>query len=154
VRVSPLGHTHKVSELLCPTCDAPVVERIVAYEDRDPNQADINAFACGYVRGGYYPQACPHDPGFPALTDYELRSEAAQPDIWLCFVATKTAAAKRHYLGHAEGSTATEAKIALSRSITAEPYLVPACAGHLAGVEASAPSRARARFIVCPQGGG
>jgi hypothetical protein len=30
--------------------------------------------------------------------------------MWLCTVTPKTTAAKRHYLGHTEGSTATEAK--------------------------------------------
>jgi hypothetical protein len=100
----------KVSELLCPTCEAPLVERLVSYDDMDPNQADIDTFECGHVVGGHYPQACPHDPGFPALTDYELRCEVVQPDGWLCHVAAKTTAAKRHYLGGAEGSTATEAK--------------------------------------------
>jgi hypothetical protein len=39
-----------------------------------------------------------------------LRFKEAQPDVWLCFVTPKTEAAKHHYLGHTEGSTATEAK--------------------------------------------
>jgi hypothetical protein len=100
----------KVSELLCPTCEAPLVERIVSYDWEDPNQADIDTFECGYVSGGHYPHACPHDPCFPALTDYELKFKEAQPDVWLCFVTPETTAAKWHYLGHTEGSTATEAK--------------------------------------------
>ena len=100
----------KVSELLCPTCEAPVVERIVSYDWDDPNQFDIDSFECGYVTGGHYPQACPHDPAFPALTDYELRCKEVQPDAWLCLVSPKTTAAKRHYIGGTEGSTPTEAK--------------------------------------------
>jgi hypothetical protein len=100
----------KVSTLLCPTCEAPIVERLVAYDDADPNQADLDTFECGYTRGGYYPQACPYDPNFPALTDYELKCTAVRPDTWLCLVEPKTLAAKRHYLGHTEGSTAAEAR--------------------------------------------
>lgn len=95
----------KVSELLCPFCDAPLIERLVAYDDMDPNQADIDAFDCGLVRGGYYPQACPHDPDFPAFTDYELSCENIKPGFWLCIARGKTAAARCHYLGSADGLT-------------------------------------------------
>jgi hypothetical protein len=100
----------KVSELLCPTCEAPLVERILSYDWDDPNQFDIDSFECGYVTGGHYPKACPHDPAFPALTDYELRCKEVEPDAWCCFVSAKTTAAKHHYIGGTEGSTATEAK--------------------------------------------
>ena len=100
----------KVSELLCPYCEAPLVQRIVAYDDADPSQADVDVFECGHVIGGNNSQACPHDPGFPALTDYELRCEAAGADIWYCLAVPKTAAAKRHHLGAGSGPTEREAR--------------------------------------------
>ncbi len=100
----------KVSDLLCPTCEAPLVERIVAYDDMDPNQADIDVFECGYVQGGHYPQACPHDPAFPAFTDYEVTCEAVASGTWFCRVIPKTSAAKRHHLGSTDGPTESEAK--------------------------------------------
>lgn len=95
----------KVSELLCPYCEAPLVERMVAYDDADPNQADIDVFECGHVSGGHHPQACPHDPAFPELTEYELRCEAVGSDTWFCFPVPKTAAAKRHHLRGEDGPT-------------------------------------------------
>jgi hypothetical protein len=76
----------------------------------DLNQFDIDTFECGHTVGGHYPHACPHDPDFPDLTEYELRCKEAQPDAWCCFVSPKTTAAKRHYIAGTEGSTATEAK--------------------------------------------
>ena len=100
----------KVADLLCPYCEAPVSERIFAYDDMDPNQADVETFECGYVSGGHHPQACPHDPAFPALTDYELRCEAAGADTWFCFAVPKTVAAKHHYLGGTDGPTEREAR--------------------------------------------
>jgi hypothetical protein len=101
---------NKVSELLCPTCEAPLVERILSNDYSDPNQADIETFECGRVDGGHYPQACPHDPAFPSLTDYELSCVLGGSGIWYCVPGPKTAAAKRHYLGRTDGSTAREAK--------------------------------------------
>ncbi len=104
----------KVSDLLCPTCEAPLGERITAYDDTDPNQADVDVFECGYVTGGHHPQACPYDPAFPALTEYELRcEEASSSDTWFCRAVPKTAAAKRHYLGGTDGLTEREAKTRL-----------------------------------------
>ena len=102
---------NKVSELLCPTCEAPLVERILSYDWSDPNQADIDSFECGHVRGGHYPKACPHDPGFPPLTDYELTCKQMGSEGWFCFASPRTVAAKRHHLSHTEGSTAREAKV-------------------------------------------
>ena len=98
----------KVSELLCPYCEAPLSERVVAYDYA--YQADIDIFECGYVRGGHDPQACPHDPTFPALSDYDLRCEAGGTDSWFCFPVPKTAAAKRHHLGADDRSTESEAR--------------------------------------------
>ena len=106
----------KVADLLCPYCEAPVSERIFAYDDMDPNQADVETFECGYVRGGHYLQACPHDPAFPALSDYELDCEEAGPDRWVCFAKPKTAAAKRHRLSGKDGSTEREARNRLIES--------------------------------------
>lgn len=93
---------NKVSDLLCPTCEAPLVERIP--------DADFDSFECGHVQGGYYPQACPHDPAFPPLTDYELKCEQAGSADWLCVASPLTRMAKRNYLSHAMGSTARGAK--------------------------------------------
>lgn len=106
----------KVSELLCPYCEAPLVERIVAYDDEDPNQADVDAFECGHVMGGHHSQACPHDPGFPALSDYELRCEVVGADTWFCSAIPKTPAAKRHHLGAKDGPTEREARNRLIES--------------------------------------
>jgi hypothetical protein len=103
----------KVSDLVCPTCEAPLVERIVARDDTDPNQMDIDVFECGYVRGGYYPQACPSDPTFPALTEYDLRCAATASGTWICWAVATTTAAKRHYLSGTDGLTAIEAKTRL-----------------------------------------
>jgi len=100
----------KVSDLLCPTCEAPLVERVVAFDDSDPNQVDVDVFECGYVRGGYHPQACPRDPAFPALTEYDLRCEATRSGTWVCWAVAKTAAAKRHHIGVTDGLTEKEAK--------------------------------------------
>jgi len=99
----------KVEEFLCPHCDAPLVDRFLAYDDRDPNQVDMEAFACGHVRGGHFPKACPHDSSFPVLTDYELRCEQTGEDSWVCFAAPKTAEAKRHHLSGKEGQSEREA---------------------------------------------
>ncbi len=106
----------KVADLLCPYCEAPVSERIFAYDDMDPNQADVETFECGYVKGGHYPQACPHDPAFPALIDYELRCKAEGSDTWFCFAVPKTSAAKWHYLGGKHGPTEREARNRLIES--------------------------------------
>jgi hypothetical protein len=106
----------KVSELLCPTCEAPLVERILSYDYSDPNQADIDTFECGYVQGGHYPKACPYDPVFPPLTDYELTCKQMGSEGWFCFASPRTAAAKRHYLGHTDGPTVKEAKNRLIES--------------------------------------
>ena len=106
----------KVSELLCPYCEAPIFERIFARDDMDPNQADVETFECGYVKGGHYPQACPHDPAFPALIDYELRCKAEGSDTWFCFAVPKTSAAKWHYLGGEHGPTEREARNRLIES--------------------------------------
>ncbi len=100
----------KVGDLLCPYCEAPLVDMFRSYDDSDPNQADIDIFECGHVSGGHDPQACPHDPAFPALTDYELKCEAAGADTWFCFPIPTTAAAKRHHLGGEGGPTESEAR--------------------------------------------
>ncbi len=102
----------KVSDLLCPTCEAPLVERTVAYDDTDPSQVDVDVFECGYVRGGYNPQSCPLDPDFPALSEYELRCNEVS-GIWLCRAVPMTTAAKRHYLASTNGLTEREAKTSL-----------------------------------------
>ena len=100
----------KVSDLLCPSCEAPISERILAYDDMDPNQADIDVFECGHVNGGNSPQACPYDPDFPALSDYEVTcTPVATGDRWMCFVKPKTAAARRHDISFEDGPTEREA---------------------------------------------
>ncbi len=100
----------KVSDLLCPSCEAPIVERIVAYDDMDPNQADIDIFECGHVSGGNSPQACPYDPDFPALSDYEVTCKpVATGDQWMCFAKPKTAAARSHDISTEVGATEREA---------------------------------------------
>ncbi len=103
----------KVTDLLCPTCEAPLAERIVAFDDMDPNQVDVDVFECGYVRGGYHPQACPRDAAFPALTEYDLRCEATGSGTWVCWAVAKTAAAKHHHLSGVDGLTEREAKTRL-----------------------------------------
>ena len=100
----------KVSELLCPYCEAPIVHMYRSYDDSDPNQADIDLFECGHISGGFQPQACPHDPAFPALSDYELRCKSVQANHWLCFADPKTAAAERHHLSFKNGPTEREAR--------------------------------------------
>lgn len=100
----------KVSELICPSCEAPIVERIVAYDDMDPNQADIDVFECGHVSGGNSPQACPYDPDFPALSDYDVTCKpVGTGDQWMCFSKPKTATARRHDISIEVGATEREA---------------------------------------------
>jgi hypothetical protein len=106
----------KVSDLLCPTCEAPLATRFVAFDDEDPDQADVDVFECGYTRGGFQPQACPHDLTFPALTEYEVTCEAVPSGIWFCRVVPKTVAAKRHYLANTHGPTEMEARQRLIQS--------------------------------------
>ena len=105
-----LNLREKVSELLCPHCEAPLVERILSSDHADPNQADVDAFECGLVIGGHYPQACPHDPDFPPLGDYELKCESVGVDTWLCFAIPKSEAAKRHRLNSESGCSESEAR--------------------------------------------
>ena len=104
----------KVSDLLCPHCEAPLSERSIASDDMDPDKADVDIFECGYVRGGYQPQACPHDPRFPDLSDYELTCKSADESSWICFAIPKTEAAKHHHIGGEHGPTK---EIARSRLI-------------------------------------
>ncbi len=100
----------KVADLLCPYCEAPLVDMVRSYDDSDPNQADIDIFECGHISGGHQPQACPHDPAFPALSDYELNCEEVRADHWICFTKPKTAAARRHRLSGKDGPTEREAR--------------------------------------------
>ena len=99
-----------VADLLCPYCDARVVDMWRSYDDSDPSQADIDVFECGHVNGGNSPQACPHDPGFPALTDFELDCKEVEADHWFCFAKPKTAAARRHHLSAKGGPREREAR--------------------------------------------
>ena len=105
-----LNLREKTSELLCPHCEAPLVERILSYDYGDPNQADVDTFECGLIVGGHYPRACPNDPNFPSLGDYELRCESVGPDTWLCSANPKSEAAKRHRLSSETGSSESEAR--------------------------------------------
>lgn len=100
----------KVGDLLCPYCEAPLVDMFRTYDDSDPDQADIDIFECGYISGGFRPQACPHDPAFPALSDYELNCKEVGADHWICFAKPKTAAARRHDLSARDGPTEREAR--------------------------------------------
>ena len=106
----------KVSELLCSHCEAQLVERLVSYDDRDPNQADVDSFECGRVIGGNYPQACPQDPNFPPLSEYELRCASLGTDTWLCSAIPKSQAAQRHRLHSKTGSSEREARDRLIES--------------------------------------
>ena len=100
----------KVGDLLCPYCEAPLVDMFRIYDDSNPDQADIDIFECGHISGGFQPQACPHDPAFPALSDYELNCEEMKADRWICFPKPKTAAATRHHLSAKDGPTEREAR--------------------------------------------
>ncbi|MCH8074124.1 MAG: hypothetical protein IIA09_19500 [Proteobacteria bacterium] len=99
-----------MADLLCPYCEAPLVDMFRSYDDSDPNQADIDIFECGHISGGHQPQACPHDPAFPALSDYELNCKEVRADHWICFAKPKTAAARRHHLSAKDGPTEREAR--------------------------------------------
>lgn len=103
----------KVSELLCPTCEAPLIERILSSDWSDPLQADIDEFECGCVIGGHWPRMCPHDPLFPPLSDYEVTCAAGSSGLWSCQAKPRTTAAKRHHLGHTDGLTEAEARARL-----------------------------------------
>ena len=102
-----------------------------AYDDSDPNQADIDIFECGHINGGHHPKACPHDPAFPALSDYELNCKEVGADHWLCFAKPKTAAARRHHLGSKVGPTEREARNRLIesyiRGAPSEKQIQPEC---------------------------
>lgn len=101
----------KVSGLLCPNCDAPLVERIASYDDMDPNLADVDVFECGHVVGGNAPRACPHDPKFPAIDEYDLQCpKLDDEEWWLCRAVPKTRAAARHHIGSEVGGTEKEAR--------------------------------------------
>ena len=119
-----LNLQEKVSELLCPHCEAPLVGRILSYDYEDPNQADVDTFECGLVIGGHYPRACPRDSNFPSLGDYELRCESVGPDTWLCSANPKSEAAKRHRLNYETGSSESEAR---ERLITNYNHGAPQC---------------------------
>lgn len=105
-----LNLREKVSELLCPHCEAPLAERILSSDHMDPHQADVDVFECGLVIGGHYPQACPHDPNFPPLANYQLKCESAGVDTWICFAIPKSEAAKRHRLDSESGRSESEAR--------------------------------------------
>ncbi len=106
----------KVADLLCPNCEAPLVDMFRSYDDSDPSQADVDYFECGHISGGHQPQACPHDPAFPALSDYELDCKEAGADRWVCFAKPNTAAARRHRLSAKDGPTEREARNRLIES--------------------------------------
>lgn len=104
-----LNLREKVTDLLCPHCEAPLAERIRSYDDDDPSQADVDVYECGHVIGGNHPQACRHDPDFPPLIDYELRSHSGHGDTWICSARPKSPAAMRHRLSSETGRTESEA---------------------------------------------
>lgn len=98
----------RVNDLLCPTCEAPLVERIYAYDDSDPSQQDVDIFECGYAKADRYPKACPFDPQFPALEDYEISNFEGQ-GFWLCTAKPRSASARLHWLDSTYGLTEQEA---------------------------------------------
>ena len=110
----------------------PLVDMFRTYDDSDPNQADIDIFECGHISGGHQPQACPHDPAFPALSDYELNCrKGLGADHWFCFANPKTAAARRHHIRDMDGSTERQARNRLiegyNRGAPPEKQIQPEC---------------------------
>ena len=122
----------KVADLLCPCCEAPLVDRFLAYDDADPNQVDMTVFECGHISGGHEPQACPHDPAFPALSEYDLDCKEGEEDQWwFCSAKPKTPAARRHDLSAQVGPTEREARNKLieryNRGAPPEKQIQPEC---------------------------
>lgn len=106
-----------VADLLCPRCGTPLAERSFAYDDEDPNQADVEVFQCGHVIvNGRSESACPFDPNFPEFGEYETRCHEASDGFWTCFALPQTDAARGHKVSSGSGRTEAEARLAKNAS--------------------------------------
>jgi hypothetical protein len=108
----------RLSEFQCPTCGAPVLNKIEApFDDEHKHWGEREIFACGYTRfGSQIETLCSSDPNFPAFEDYELRfvSNSDEPfSKWTCIPHPKTDMAKLRSLSYATGRTKEEAQQSL-----------------------------------------
>ena len=104
---------NRLREVTCPFCEAPIVGQgsIPLSEDVDGYYVE---YACGrYDTDGYGVQACPLDPRFPRLEEYELVliENPKEPSVkWTCFPKAKTENARLLRLSSELGHTADEAR--------------------------------------------
>lgn len=106
----------ELSEFRCPYCQAPLGERISAPADSSHDHWDLREiYDCGYQSfGGYIESACPSDPNFPKLEEYDLEfdHDAKEPYWqWKCFAHPKTSMARRLSLSMGLGHTQEEAEM-------------------------------------------
>lgn len=103
----------RLREVTCSFCGAPIVG-----QGSIPLSGDVDgyyvAYDCGrYDTDGYGVQACPLDPRFPKLEEYELVliENPKEPSVkWTCFPKAKTENATLLRLSSALGHTAEEAR--------------------------------------------
>ena len=75
----------RITEYLCPICEAPLSTRIEAPTDPEQKHWDVvETYGCGLRKfGGILQHPCPSDPKFPSLNDYDLVCEphSKQPGL-------------------------------------------------------------------------
>jgi len=106
----------ELSEFQCPYCQAPLAERISAPADSSQDHWDLREiYDCSYqCFGGNIESACPSDPDFPKLAEYDLEFHH-DPEVpywkWKCFAHPKTITARKLSLSMGLGHTQEEAEM-------------------------------------------
>jgi len=86
----------------CPHCGAPAITI---------SDEIGNSYECGFAESVHYTHPCPHDPNFPKLDEYELRTVwSERQSEWWCMPRPKTKAARALKLRDEFGRTEEEAK--------------------------------------------
>lgn len=102
----------QLTEFQCPYCSAPVVEQNPVWLT-DDDMGYREAFACGHEAiDGFTERACPSDPAFPGLDEFEFEKEEIPNSTlykWVCYARPKTPNARLISFRHHVGRTAEEA---------------------------------------------
>ncbi len=102
----------QLAEYQCPYCgSAMVAQEYIEYDEH--SSGVVETFECGYSTGGWQESACPLDPEFPKLEEYELvfNSVTDEPRTkWQCYARPKTTMARKVHLDVGYGKTKDEAK--------------------------------------------
>ena len=88
-----------------------VAQEHIEYDEH--SSGVVESFECGYSTGGWQESACPLDPKFPKLEEYELVFDSVtdEPKMkWQCYALPKTTMARKAHLKVGYGKTKDEAK--------------------------------------------